>query len=442
MAKKKPTLDLATLDVKSLKEFDGFAEAQNVLLTENKFIKVKDHKTYEAAKKAAHALLKGRTGLESQEKVVVKKLQEFRKQIGGATTSLIEITLGAEKKQKEEIRAYENRKAEEKRLKEEAEAKALEEIRNTILGIEETFIAMINSMTYETINKTSEALKTETEAIDGSVFKDLEELYDDTLILCRERFNTAKRGLTVAYEQAKREEELKAREEAMKKEAEERQKEDERRRKEDEEREAAAKKLVIENKQSIHAIMLLKAGYEETEDFVYSKNGNMISLLPFTDRGGELQYNLTNEEIREHIAYGLEIDCRIEELKPFEDLLPDEDLRSILALDKSDYQLELNQLIERQSAAKIENIEVVEAEVIVPEENKKLQAIEVQAKFEELKTAVNPDKETLLKVLDSFGLDFIPDEFETMEGAAFMQIVYDQFEECQAKLKEQINEKF
>lgn len=452
---KKQTFDLATIDVKKLKEFNGFEAAQKTLVKENPFIKVENHKTYEAAKKNAHALLKGRTALESQEKLIVKNITALRGSLKDATSELIDITRPAEIKQKAEIHAYENKKAEEKRLKAEEEAKAREAIRGTIEGIQAHGEKAIEEMTYETINSVSTELKAETDNIDGSVFGDLEELYDDALILLRQKFNTRKRALSIEHEQQKRAEELARKEEAVKKER--------------EEMEAQREKMRIadiEARRNAHIITLMKAGYSEKEANVYERAGNIISLHTFTDRGGKEQYNVETDDLREMIDEGIKVERRVESLTPFKDLLTDDLFTEILRFDDNEFQLEINELIDRRAAATIE-----------PEAEKKIEDLTVQAKFEELNKQldvkdievvdakiVTAEKEAPLKLsgktivvdivkpeaisevdynailesLESFGLDVIPENFETTVGAQFMGVIYDRFETVQEALKNEL----
>lgn len=436
---KKQTLDLAKLDVESLKEFDGFALSQNQILDDNKFIEVVDNKSYEAAKKAAHALLKGRTGLESQEKVVVKKLQEFRKQIGSATSVLIEITIGAEKKQKTEIQKYEDRKAEEKRLKEEAAAKILEELRKDIDAIDDTTTEAIENMTYEKIVKVGKMLEGLND-IDGTIFGGLEELFDDTCILLRERFNTKKRGVTIAFEQAKKEKELAAREAKLKKEEAARKakakKEAEQRKKDDEARERADKENKMAALQSSHVIMLLKAGYAEGKSNEFSKGGQKILISIFTNRGGNLQYNACDADIEEFIAKGQKIELRVDTLNEYKDLISIEEFDEALRLSDNDFQRQINQLVDQRAEASqttIEVTEVTDEEIQIDPKDIIVVDVEVVSDLEE-KPKYSADKMKLASFFNSMAFESIKGKIKSEEAGTFLLEYSNSFYKLQAEV--------
>lgn len=144
-------MDITNVDPKKLAEFKGWEKKQLEILKENQFVPIQDHTTYTLAKKRRTALKTGRTDLQKQEKLIAGKLLEFRRSIGKATVDLIQITEGAEDKQQAEINAWEEKKAQEKREKELAEKKRIEDLREEMVEVLKTGSTIIYNMTYETI---------------------------------------------------------------------------------------------------------------------------------------------------------------------------------------------------------------------------------------------------------------------------------------------------
>lgn len=137
-------ITIENLDVNKLPELQGMKEQQIKLVEENPFIEIIDNKTFEEAKKRRTALLKGRTSLESQDKLIASKLTNFRKQVGNVTKELIEITLPHEEKQQEEVKRYEQAKENERLEKERLENERIEKIKNKISDFESYAIDQIN----------------------------------------------------------------------------------------------------------------------------------------------------------------------------------------------------------------------------------------------------------------------------------------------------------
>lgn len=138
-------ITIENLDVNKLPELQGMKEQQIKLVEENPFIEIIDNKTFEEAKKRRTALLKGRTSLESQDKLIASKLANFRKQVGNVTKELIEITLPHEEKQQEEVKRYEQVKEDERLEKERLEQERIEKIKNKIDELETNSYNLINS---------------------------------------------------------------------------------------------------------------------------------------------------------------------------------------------------------------------------------------------------------------------------------------------------------
>jgi colicin import membrane protein len=129
-------LRLDDLKVTSLPELQGWKEKQEQLVIDNPFIEIIDNKSYDIACKSRTSLLKGRTELEKQDKLIASKLTTFRKEVKSETESLIAITLPSEEKQQEEVKRYENIKALAKAEEERIERERTEKIEKKISDFE------------------------------------------------------------------------------------------------------------------------------------------------------------------------------------------------------------------------------------------------------------------------------------------------------------------
>jgi colicin import membrane protein len=129
-------LRLDDLKVSSLPELQGWKEKQEQLVIDNPFVEIIDNKSYEIACKSRTSLLKGRTELEKQDKLIASKLTAFRKDVKAETESLIAITLPSEEKQQEEVKRYENVKAVAKAEEERIERERIENIEKKISDFE------------------------------------------------------------------------------------------------------------------------------------------------------------------------------------------------------------------------------------------------------------------------------------------------------------------
>jgi hypothetical protein len=140
-------LQLSDLKVSNLPELQGWKEKQEQLVSENPYVEITDNKTYEVACKSRTALLKGRTELEKQEKLIVSKLTAFRKDINAVIGYFIDITEPHEDKQQQEVKRYENIKAQVKAEEERIERERIEKIK--------TKIDLFESDSYKIIQETN-----------------------------------------------------------------------------------------------------------------------------------------------------------------------------------------------------------------------------------------------------------------------------------------------
>jgi hypothetical protein len=142
---------LAAIKISELIDVSSWKEKQNKLVAENPFFKITDAKTYEAGKKHRTNVVKGRTELQNQEKLIASNFAAIRKEVGSETSTLIEITQPLEDEWQEEVKNWEDRKAREKKEKEEAEARREKEIRKKVDDFESDSYTIIQKMTFESI---------------------------------------------------------------------------------------------------------------------------------------------------------------------------------------------------------------------------------------------------------------------------------------------------
>ena len=160
-------LNLENLNANKLPELLGFEQKQNELVEQCPYVEITDNASYEVAKKHRTALLKGRTTLEAQDKLIASKLTNFRKEVKTITDNLISITLPHENKQQEEVKRYEQIKENERIEKERLENLRIETIKNKISELESNSYILINSWTAEVLKNS-----------DCSVFAGMETDFD------------------------------------------------------------------------------------------------------------------------------------------------------------------------------------------------------------------------------------------------------------------------
>lgn len=156
----KTIIALDNLSASNLPELQGFKEKQTQLVAECPYVEIIDNQTYELAKKHRTALLKGRTTLESQDKLIASKLTAFRKEVASVTKELIDITLVHEEKQQTEVKRYEAIKEAEKAEKERLENERIERIKKSISDFESDCFELVQKATFENINQTKSTLDT------------------------------------------------------------------------------------------------------------------------------------------------------------------------------------------------------------------------------------------------------------------------------------------
>ena len=149
---KKDALQLEDLKVSNLPELQGWKEKQQKLVEENPYVEIVDNKSYEVACKSRTALLKGRTELEKQDKLIASKLTSFRKEVKQETDNLIAITLPYEEKQQSEVKRFEEIKAVEKAEEKRIEQLRVDTIKSKINNFETASYGVIQDTTIENVD--------------------------------------------------------------------------------------------------------------------------------------------------------------------------------------------------------------------------------------------------------------------------------------------------
>ncbi len=197
---KKTILDLQTISVSDLPELQGWKEKMEATVKENPFVAIKDHETYQGAKKARTALKSARTEVQNQEKLIASKLRSFRSKVGEESQKLVDITLKHEEKQQAEVKKYEDAKAEEKRIKEEAEKIRVQNIKNALDKAEQDLLSIVRGMDFSSIIKATEAFNTNKESTETFDFEEFSPMYDELVSKIEVVFNERIKELEVQEE--------------------------------------------------------------------------------------------------------------------------------------------------------------------------------------------------------------------------------------------------
>lgn len=147
-----PTNVLATIKASQLIDVTSWREKQERLLEENPFFEIVDNKTYEAGKKHRTNIVKGRTELQNQDKLVASTFATIRKEVGSETAVLIEITQPLEDKWQKAVKDWEDRKEREKQAAKEAEELRIKTIKDKIDEIESACHEIIQKMVFSEID--------------------------------------------------------------------------------------------------------------------------------------------------------------------------------------------------------------------------------------------------------------------------------------------------
>ena len=202
-------VNLDIIDPKNLPELQNWKEKQESIVKENPFVKITDNRTYDEAKKHRTTLLKGRTDIEKQDKLVASKLKEFRSRVSETSKELIEITFPYEVKQQEEVKRYELLKAEKKAEKERLEQERISKIKNLINKAFNYWQETISKSNYQSFNKDRELFTERMENFDSSKFEEFELDFAEKVELLKNKFSEKLAQLNFAENQRLESERLK-----------------------------------------------------------------------------------------------------------------------------------------------------------------------------------------------------------------------------------------
>ncbi|CAA0193620.1 hypothetical protein [Tenacibaculum maritimum] len=211
--KKIELTDLNNLNGNYLNEFQAWKEKQEALVRDNLFVNVTDNKSYQEAKRCRTALVKGRTEIEKQDKLVASKIKEFRNKVLEISNELIKITKPHEDKQQAEVKRYEDLKAKEKAEKERIEVERKKKIKTSIEEIFKNCSLAIKNLKYEYLEKFN--MLNELQEFDTSKFEEFELDFAEKLQILTNLFNDKKQQLEISEKQKLEDERLKKEREAL-----------------------------------------------------------------------------------------------------------------------------------------------------------------------------------------------------------------------------------
>ena len=195
----KELIKLEDINANSLPELQGWKEKQISLLEENPFLEITNSATYFDAKKRRTALVKGRTTIQNQDKLIASKLKDFRSKVSDASKDLITITLEAEDRQQEEVKRYETFKELERQEKARLEELRKDKITEQIESMYINWVHFIEALTlvqFEEINiieKLSE--------VDTVQFEEMEASWHNKTRMIVELFHETKQNLQIKEDQ-------------------------------------------------------------------------------------------------------------------------------------------------------------------------------------------------------------------------------------------------
>lgn len=194
MAKKKsnPETQVITLDqvdVNKLPELQGWREKLIAIDKENPVIKeIKNHKTYEKAKKHRHNRRQGRYEVQNSDKNIVSRLNEIKNESKTIHTELIYIVLSGEEEQDKFIKDYEAKKEQERLEKERKEQERKDKIKEEINLFYSDWKAVLSEMEFNEIEDAKKTIVAQLEEKDEKDFEEFQEDFNEKVTLLREQF--------------------------------------------------------------------------------------------------------------------------------------------------------------------------------------------------------------------------------------------------------------
>lgn len=201
-------------DQKFVETFNQYEAKQRELVKENPFIEVVDNETWEIGKQRRTALRTGRTTLENESKEVARKINGFKDWVKNKYSGFVGISVDAENKQQESVKAFEAIKEAEKEKEREIEEKRVKGIRERIDWCEQTLIGIILKMNFGTIDESQQQFDATVDSgeYDDEQLMELKFLFNEMVERQQEKFND--RAIELEKEEKKRIENLKIQQES------------------------------------------------------------------------------------------------------------------------------------------------------------------------------------------------------------------------------------
>lgn len=204
-----PIFEIEKIQASNLTELQGFKDKQLQIVKENPFIEITDTKTYDEAKKRRTALVKARTDIEKQDKVLASKIKAFREMVAGASAELIAITKPHEDKQQEEVKRYEREKEAERQEKIRLEEERKNKIKQAISDIFNRENKKLNELTFEGISSLKEDWEQNLFKTDTDPFQEFAEDFNEKVSILKQKLSEKETSLIEQENQRKENERLK-----------------------------------------------------------------------------------------------------------------------------------------------------------------------------------------------------------------------------------------
>lgn len=197
----KSEMQVLTIDLNSIPEYQGAKEKQENLVKENPYVEIDDSTTYELAKKNRTSLRQGRYELQNGEKAIASQIKKFRDFVKIETEKLISITLPHEEKQQTEVERYEAVKQAEKEERERLDRERIERNKNLIIEFRQLHQMNINKADLSNIDEVEHEIINTNLEIEEEFESDLQLVKDQLIIQVTEKREQLDKAESMRLEQ-------------------------------------------------------------------------------------------------------------------------------------------------------------------------------------------------------------------------------------------------
>ena len=205
--------ELTNFNPNQIVDFSKWEKQQQQVVAENPFIEVVDNETWEIGKSRRTALRTARTTLEKERDDVKRELNNVKKFVANKYDEFIEITVPAEEKQQETVKAFEAKKEAEKQREAEAEEKRANDIRERIDTIEGQLDAVVLKMKHDTVDESRAEFDDIVDDANAQQFDEFGFLMNEAIKRQQEHFD--KHAEMVIADEQKRLDELKVKQQSL-----------------------------------------------------------------------------------------------------------------------------------------------------------------------------------------------------------------------------------